>query len=109
MAIERESDVPTIDLEEADEEEVQAYSMPMVKNENGVLSYVKASITQMMDILKASVSGLIGLITTENLADECVTHEKIAHGTIKTENLDSEVLDGYMQKVTQEEFNEIFN
>ena len=75
MAVEREGDVPTIDVDTLSGDIANAYSLPMVRNNNGAYSYAKV-------IMSAFVEAVVKSATEEG---------------------------GFMEGVTQEEFDAIFN
>lgn len=68
MAIERESDVPTIDAEDLTEETMDAYTLPMVRNISGTYNYAKVYMSDFVNAvveLTAAQHGLLESITKE--------------------------------------------
>ena len=75
-AVEDNTDVPVVTGEEVAGEDVNYYSMPLVKNQSNVMSYAKVPLGGQQGLIKA-------------VADEVQTS-------------------GFMEAITQAEFDEIF-
>ena len=55
-AIENEADVPTVSAEELTGNDAPLYSMPMVKDESGLMSYAKVGMTDMIEAIADNVA-----------------------------------------------------
>lgn len=54
-SVENESEVPTVDAADVAGDDADYYSLPMVKNRSGVMSYAKVPITDMMSEIASQV------------------------------------------------------